>query len=157
MIFLLAAISSFYLYQNWTAFSETAAAATVKLLPGSNYTMDQAFQTPIVSYKSFTADIGAPCSGVESISLFLFVFAALVINNYKKFNTIKTVLFIAIGLAGIFLVNVLRLVILIWIGGDVSKDIALTLFHNDIGWILYLVYILIAIKIFLVFAVKKKN
>jgi exosortase/archaeosortase family protein len=156
-IFLLAAVFTYFLYQNWTIFSETASAAVVKILPNSSYAVDSALKNHIITYKTFSADIGPPCSGTTSLSLFLFVFAALIVNNYKKFNLDRTAIFMAVGSAGMFLINILRLAILIWIGGNISGEIALNLFHNDLGWIFYLVYLLIALKMFFIFATKRKT
>jgi exosortase/archaeosortase family protein len=157
LIFLACLVFFFYLHQNWTFFSNIVTSTTAAAMPSANATIDIYWGTPIITYRGFTADIGAPCSGVESISLFIFVFAALVINNHQKINFRKTVPFLILGTFGIFLIDILRVIILVWIGGNISKEIALGLFHNDIGWIFYLVYIMICIKIFLVWIMKKEE
>jgi exosortase/archaeosortase family protein len=156
-IFFMAAVFTYSLIQNWTIFSETASAAVVKILPNSTYTVADGLKNHIVTYKTFSVDVGPPCSGTNSLSLFLFVFAALIINNYNKFDLKRTAIFMAIGLSGMFFINILRLAMLMWIGGNISGKIALNLFHNDLGWIFYLVYLLIALKLFFMFAIKKEK
>jgi len=155
VVFMIGATLAFFLQSQWTLFSNSISVMTTAMLPSSSYIIDKTWQTPIITYKGFTGNIGAPCSGVDSISLFLFVFTALVINNYKKFSLWKTILFIVLGSIGILFVNALRLVILFWIGGTFSRDIAMILFHEDIGWIFYLVYILVMLIVFLKTCIKK--
>jgi exosortase/archaeosortase family protein len=44
---------------------------------------------------------------------------------------------------GLFLVNILRVYLLIVIGASISPDLALTLFHTYAGIILFIIYFLL--------------
>lgn len=155
VIFLAGIVIAFFLYENWRFFSDIVTVAAASVLSSATYTIDIAWGTPIVHYHNFSADIGAPCSGIESMALFIFVFSALVANNYSNIKRLKAIVFFVLGTAGMILVNLLRIIILVWIGGDISRQIALTLFHNDIGWIFYFLYIFVMIKLFLMYVIKK--
>ena len=89
----------------------------------------------IISFNGFTVGIGYACSGIESIS----VFASGVIAYFISMNNmdIKKVLkYILIGGAAIYIMNILRVIILILTGYYYGVD-TMMFVHEHLGWILF--------------------
>lgn len=88
--------------------------------------------------KDFVVLVGAPCSGYEGIGL-ISVFSALYLFMFRReFRFPKALLLVPAGILIIWLFNVLRIVVLIVLGAEVSPEIALGGFHSQAGWASFL-------------------
>lgn len=98
------------------------------------------FGSDILIYEGFAVKIAEACSGIYSIFLFgaLYLFALFL--DWSKLNKTKVLLLIVPALIGAFLVNVLRVFLLMLIGAHISETIALGLYHSYTGMIFFLVY-----------------
>ncbi|MEM4248486.1 MAG: archaeosortase/exosortase family protein, partial [Candidatus Nanoarchaeia archaeon] len=143
IMFLLTAIISAVLQKNWLIFS-TVVANSASFLLGLTYnstTYTSAYGTPVLSVENFSVNIGAPCSGIESGSLFIFFYIAIVIFDWKRINR-KAAAFLWIpGLFGIFCVNILRIYALMLVGHLISPALATSIFHENAGWMFFVAYI----------------
>lgn len=92
-----------------------------------------------LSVRGFSVTIGAPCSGIESLSLFTAILLLLIVFDYKKFNPKRLFMAIPLGYIGIFAILVLRIYSLTLIG-IINPHIAINAYHNNIGWILFSAY-----------------
>lgn len=97
---------------------------------------------PTLSLNSFTIIVGEPCSGVTSLILFSFLFVLLYVFDWKKINKQKLIFIFTLGLIGMFLVSIFRVFLLMVIGAYVSRELALGLFHNNAGWLFFIIYFL---------------
>jgi exosortase/archaeosortase family protein len=95
---------------------------------------------PVLSANSFSVTIGAPCSGVDSLVMFAGIYLLVALLDWSKLNKKKLLLLFPLGLAGAFLMNILRIFALMAIGASWSPKLALTLFHANAGWILFVIY-----------------
>lgn len=95
---------------------------------------------PILIAENFKAIIGGPCTGIFGITLFTALFAFALWLDYKKINKKKATLYYLIGVIGIFLLNVIRIATLYYIGVNYSPELAITIFHNNAGWVLFALY-----------------
>ncbi len=97
----------------------------------------------ILVFEGFAVKVAEACSGIYSIFIFtaLYIFGVLV--DWKKLNHKKAVLMFVPAVVGAFLVNVLRVFLMMIIGGYLSKSIALGLYHSYTGMIFFLVYFFI--------------
>jgi len=89
----------------------------------------------VISFNGFTVSIGYACSGIESIS----VFASAVIAYFISLNNkdIKKMLkYILIGGAALYIMNILRVIILILTGYYYGVD-SMMFVHEHLGWILF--------------------
>jgi exosortase/archaeosortase family protein len=93
-----------------------------------------------ISFNGFAAQIGEACSGLYSIFIFSALYVFAVILDWKKLNKWKVVLVFIPAVVGAFFVNVLRVFLLFVIGAEVSRDIAIGLYHSYTGMIFFLVY-----------------
>lgn len=96
-----------------------------------------AFGNPVtLTLKDFTAGIGAPCSGAESLSMFVGLILLLFVYDYKQIHFKKFLLVLPVGLVGVYFMNIFRISTLMVVGTH-SPDLAMNLFHSNAGWILF--------------------
>ncbi|MBW3004103.1 exosortase/archaeosortase family protein [Candidatus Woesearchaeota archaeon] len=89
----------------------------------------------------FVVNIGLPCSGIMSLLMFLALFIVFCFFDYERLRKEKVLKYLLIGLGIMFLIAVLRVMILMVIGAYWSSDLALSLFHNNVGWVLFIIYV----------------
>ncbi|MEM2131380.1 MAG: archaeosortase/exosortase family protein [Candidatus Woesearchaeota archaeon] len=94
----------------------------------------------LLTVDNFTIGIGAACSGIESLMLFFALYLVILAMDYKKIKIIPYIITFIIGLIGTFIVNNLRLLLLVYLGLKVSPKLAVGLFHTHAGWILFIIY-----------------
>jgi exosortase/archaeosortase family protein len=101
----------------------------------------------ILVFEGFAVKIAEACSGIYSIFIFsaLYIFAVLL--DWKKLNHKKAILMFIPAVIGAFLVNVLRVFLMMVIGGYLSEGVALGLYHSYTGMIFFLVYFFIFWKL----------
>ncbi|MFH1276443.1 MAG: archaeosortase/exosortase family protein [Candidatus Woesearchaeota archaeon] len=111
-----------------------------------NYAYDG---SPMLKIMDFEVIIGNPCSGIDSLTLFILLFIGIISFDWThiKMSKFKLSMFFLIGLLGMFLVSIIRIFLIMLIGGYWSREIALGLFHSNAGWILFIVYVGIYWKI----------
>ena len=118
-----------------TYFSERA----LSLLGYSVYSIEQTGgYTLAMSDNTFHVFIGALCSGVTSMSVFIAAFFAI-IGDIKTTLKNKAVLFI-FGVLGTFFSNAFRIALLFLIGIKYGQD-ALLVAHTHLGWIFFFIWI----------------
>ncbi len=106
-----------------------------------------------ISFNGFSVSIGYACSGIESVSVFASAVIAyfISINN----NNIKKILkYILIGGAALYIMNILRVIILILTGYYYGVD-SMMFVHANLGWILFVIGM--AVFWYLVFQEKDLN
>jgi len=97
---------------------------------------------PTIALKSFIVIIGEACSGVDSAIMFTGVFVFLALLDWKRFDRRKLLILFPIGLLGMYAVNIARVALIMLVGAYWSPDLALSLFHENAGWILFVAYTL---------------
>ncbi|MBU0732213.1 exosortase/archaeosortase family protein [Patescibacteria group bacterium] len=133
---------SLYFKRFWEVFSDAVGYSVFWLLQlfGQNPTFSESNFGPVIGFPEFSLRIEAPCSGIESISLFIFLFALIVIIDRKKLIPWRAVSMFVIGILGVFLVNILRIFILFLIAIYIDLEFAVHTFHTNAGWILFIMY-----------------
>jgi exosortase/archaeosortase family protein len=130
----------------WKYLSKIVATSVTTLLSiiSSNVTLQIVPNgSPHASINGFNVTIGQPCSGVDSMLLFIGLYSIIVAYDWKILNKKKLFILFIPGLIGIFLFNILRVFLLMLFGAYVSPAFAIGLFHSNIGWILFIIYSLI--------------
>lgn len=80
------------------------------------------------------------CSGVDSLFMFSALYIIIGILDWKKFNHRKLIIMFFPAAAGLFLVNILRVYIIILAGVVISPVVTEQLFHTYAGMILFIAY-----------------
>ncbi len=88
----------------------------------------------------FGAQIAEACSGVYSIFLFTALYLFIVFIDWKKINKKKAALLFIPAVIGAFFVNILRVLMLFLVGGYISEEVAMGLYHSYTGMIFFLLY-----------------
>jgi hypothetical protein len=68
--------------------------------------------------------------------LYLFIF----LLDFKKMDKKAALIIFPIGLIGTYAFNILRIFLLYLTGVYISPEFAVGLFHQNIGWVLFIVY-----------------
>jgi len=85
-----------------------------------------------VVFNNFNVNVGAPCSGVYSLVTFFLLFGVSIIllAQKNKLDYLKTSIALVAGLALVFIFNIIRVTIIILVGGLYSQELAINLFHE---------------------------
>ncbi|MEZ5959945.1 MAG: exosortase E/protease, VPEID-CTERM system [Hyphomonadaceae bacterium] len=125
--------------ESWRELSSATLSASYWILnlyePGA--VMDQTAR--VLGARGFQVVIDAPCSGYEGIGLVLGVLGFYIFAFRRDLRFPAAFILLPIGAATIWLLNALRLALLVSIGAHVSPDLALQGFHSQAGWIFFLV------------------
>ncbi len=95
---------------------------------------------PILGVNKFIVSIGKPCSGIDSMLLFTSLYTLIFIIDRHKINKKRMLLLFIPGLIGIFFFNVIRVYLLMLVGIYYDPEFAVGLFHQNVGWILFIIY-----------------
>jgi len=83
----------------------------------------------------FWVTVGVPCSGYEGMGLITAYLGGYLFFFRRDLRFPRAFLLLPLGLAAIWLVNVARIVVLIYIGDRVSPKVAVNGFHSQAGWL----------------------
>jgi hypothetical protein len=97
----------------------------------------------VIGINDFVVGISNQCSGVDSLLLFSSLYFIISALDWKKMRKKPLIYFFIFGLIGAFLMNILRVYLLMLVGAYISPTFALHAFHTNIGWILFIIYFVI--------------
>ncbi|WP_427978862.1 exosortase [Agarivorans sp.] len=100
------------------------------------------FEGNVVSIPSGQFEIANGCSGLRYFITSLFLCLLYIYFNIR--NLKKAILFLVVGLAGALVVNWIRIIVIILIGHETQMQSELIYDHNDLGWYLYIPYLVLA-------------
>jgi exosortase E/protease (VPEID-CTERM system) len=84
----------------------------------------------------FEVEIAPACSGVEGIGLYLLFGATWIALAWSRIRLRRVVLLLPLGALAAFLLNALRIAVLVWVGAAGHEGIALGGLHSKLGWLL---------------------
>lgn len=125
--------------QSWNALSEATFRTSAFLL--SLYESDTVIiaDKRVLGVGDFLVNIAAACSGYEGIGL-VSTFLAIYLWIFRSVLKFPNVLLILpIGVAAIWVLNSVRIAALISLGAHISPEVAVTGFHSQAGWMMFLV------------------
>ncbi len=125
--------------QSWSLLSEATFqfSAWILGLYERNVTVIPADR--VIGVGGFKVNIASACSGYEGIGLvitFLMIYFWVFRRSLKFPNAL---LVLPLGVASIWILNSIRIAMLVSLGAHVSPDIAVTGFHSQAGWLMFLV------------------
>ncbi len=98
--------------------------------------------------QEFGVLIGEACSGVFSIFLFSALFGMLIALDWRKTIAWRAVVLFIFAMVGLFLVNVLRVYLIVLVGALYDPELAVGLFHSYVGSVLFLIFFVLFIWYF---------
>ncbi len=124
--------------QSWNALSEATFTFSTAILSLYEQNVTTIPEKRVIGVDGFEVNIAAACSGYEGIGLVLTFLAIYfwIFRSVLKFPNVFLVL--PIGVALIWVLNSVRIAALVSLGAHVSPEIAITGFHSQAGWIVFL-------------------
>ncbi len=113
-----------------------------------NVFIDITAKQPIIGINDFLVSINKSCSGIDSIVIFSAAFLLIAAKERRSINLSMFMPFFFLGIVGLFFVNILRITVLILVGGFYSPNLSVGLFHTNAGWVLFLAYFFVMMTIF---------
>jgi len=125
--------------QSWNALSEATFQFSAFLLSLYERDVVTIAEERIIGIGDFKVNIAAACSGYEGIGLVI-TFLAIYLWVFRSVLRFPNAfLVIPIGAAAIWILNSVRIAMLVSLGAHVSPEIAITGFHSQAGWMMFLV------------------
>lgn len=93
--------------------------------------------TPVVGTDQFHVKIFMGCSGMEGIMAFEVCYVALVIFSWARINRIRAIAGFFIGIAAMYMMNAIRIYVLILIGHYGGSERAVQLWHSQGSTVFY--------------------
>jgi len=126
-------------YGLWEYLAFVVLHAVAWLLDLSGLTVTTVPEFTILLDK-FGVTVEKYCSGIESIALFSGLYAIVGILDWQKLNKKRYFLVFPIALLILFLLNILRVYILILAGYYINIELAFSLFHSYAGMVFFMAY-----------------
>jgi len=95
---------------------------------------------PVLNFNDFTVGIANTCSGIDSILLFTGLYLGILAWDWKLLDKKRVALMYVVGVSGAFLLNIVRIFLLILIGTYISESFALHTFHTNASSFLFIIY-----------------
>lgn len=89
---------------------------------------------------NFSITIAEACSGIDSMYLLITLYLLMVCIDWHTLNKQKIILYFIPLFLGMFVVNIIRVYILIYLGVLFNPEVSVTLFHTYLGLVLFLIY-----------------
>ncbi|MHA7871886.1 MAG: exosortase E/protease, VPEID-CTERM system [Hyphococcus sp.] len=125
--------------QSWNALSEATFHVTAFILSLYESDVTARIDDRVIGVNDFTVNIAAACSGYEGVGLVL-TFLAIYIWIFRSALRFPNIyLILPAGAAAIWVLNSVRIALLVSLGAHVSPEIAITGFHSQAGWMMFLI------------------
>ena len=105
-----------------------------------NASLNFSGSSPILGITNFVVSVGKPCSGIDSMLMFIFLYVFIAGVDWEKLNKTKLALMFILGVVSVFFLNIIRIYLLVTIGAFFSKEFAIGLFHTNASMIIFLIY-----------------
>ena len=122
---------------NWEPITASTFNSVEFVLHQFDQTVTSEPETRILGLGEFLVEVGYQCSGIEGLGLITLFFTVFVILFRDTLDMRKVWLLLPIGLFLSWVFNIFRVSLLIWIGANVSPDLAINGFHSHAGWMFF--------------------
>jgi exosortase E/protease (VPEID-CTERM system) len=94
-------------------------------------------QNFVIGARNFEVEIAPQCSGYEGVALMLVFGVVWLLLFRREFRFPQALMLLPLGMAAIWILNCVRIILLILIGVWGAPDIAVGGFHSQAGWIAF--------------------
>lgn len=139
--------TQFLVENQWKVFSSIIMKALGVILPffsKSVYLNPENFNIKVEKFSIF---VGPPCAGFYSIAtlILLFCLSMAVVSRTRKIQKMRALISLLVGLVLVFILNIIRIAIIILVGAYISPDLAIKIFHEYLSAIfiiaLFMIYL----------------
>jgi exosortase E/protease (VPEID-CTERM system) len=99
---------------------------------------------PVVQVGDFVVQVGAACAGYQGMLASATIMSGLVLLEWSSLRKLRSILLAALTVVTVFLMNSVRIAILLHIGEAYSEEVAINGFHSYFGTLSLLAIIAIA-------------
>jgi hypothetical protein len=146
-------LAIFQVWKLWPIFSD-GVLQSVRFLLSLTSSNVMVIQPRVLVVNKFAVSIEQACSGLDSLFIFSSLYLLITILDFKEFNKVKLICMAIPAAIGLYLVNILRVYLLVIIGAYISSDLAVNLFHTYLGMVLFIIFFFIFWKSFYVWMKK---
>ena len=116
----------------WYYFSSIILYSLSSILPIFSNTVSVDPSQLMIGMENFEVNIGATCSGIFSMLTFsfLYVTSVMMIKKKAKIDWLKGIIGFVLGIIALFILNIVRIAIIIAVGAFYSAELAIDLFHE---------------------------
>jgi exosortase/archaeosortase family protein len=129
----------FQVWKLWQIFSAGVLQA-VKLLLSLSFSNVSHIKPNLLAVNGFAVEIEKACSGLDSLFLFTALYVMVGFLDRSRINVLKFLYAYIPAALGMYVVNILRVYILMLIGILISPKLAISLFHTYAGTVLFILY-----------------
>jgi exosortase E/protease (VPEID-CTERM system) len=122
------------LWRTFAGYTFTIAAAALQLIYDDVVTRPDRL---ILGTRGFRVNIAPTCSGLEGVGLILAFLGIYLWLFRRELRFPAALILLPVGAVAIWLLNAVRIVVLIVIGSSGWRDIALGGFHSQAGWLTF--------------------
>ncbi len=150
-IILIMLLATYTIEHYWKVLSGSIMGALHYILPLIDSSVKIVVKSYSITMKNFKVNIGATCSGVYSIVAFslLFITALYFASIKHRINRWLALIALLSGMVAVFILNIIRIVVIILVGAYYSPKLAIQFFHEYLSamfllglFFLYLKYII---------------
>ena len=126
-------LSTHVLLENtWYYFSSVILYSLSSILPIFSDAVSVDTSQLMIGMENFKVNVGATCSGIYSIMTFAFLYVASItmIKKKNQINWTKGIFGFLLGIVALFILNIIRIAIIIAVGAFYSPELAIDLFHE---------------------------
>lgn len=129
----------------WTFFSYAILKVLSFVLPLFSDKVHFRLADYNVTLQQFSVNIGAPCAGTYSLMLFVVFFGISLFFLRRRGHILygRALMVFLAGFATLFILNVLRIVVIIMVGAYYSPEIAISIFHEYLGSVLFIGFLFV--------------
>lgn len=137
----------------WWFFSDTIMVALKWVIPLFSETAVVNPETYYITVNGFSVIVGPPCAGIYSLVTFalLFLLSLFFLSRTKKIKYFSAAISLILGLISVFILNIIRVAIILLVGGFYSQELAINLFHEYLSAI----FLIGIFSIYLYFVIPK--
>ncbi|MBD3360778.1 hypothetical protein GF366_03175 [Candidatus Peregrinibacteria bacterium] len=127
--------------RSWEKFSYLITYSLSYILPLFTKFTFVDLETFSVRMLDFSVYIGPTCAGIYSMITFLFLFVVtlVLVNKHKNIDAFKAAIALLLGIAAVFVLNILRVATIVLVGAYYSPILAIELFHEYLSAIFLIV------------------
>jgi exosortase/archaeosortase family protein len=140
ILFVSYSLIQFLVEAYWEYFSYVIMGALSYILPAFSNNLILSPEHYGVRMEEFRVFIGPTCTGIYSMVTFtaLYVISLFFFQDIKRFDPFKTFLAFFLAMIAIFVLNILRIAVIIVVGAYISETLAIKVFHEYMSAVIFL-------------------
>lgn len=121
----------------WPLLTEATLSLSALLLVATQEGVILESEDNLLGLGDFVVHVSAECSGLEGMGLMIGVVSGFIIIQRKQLRLPAAWIALPAAVLAVLATNVVRIAVLVWIGGRGWPDVALGGFHSKAGWVLF--------------------